>query len=210
MIDSRSSESGPLTIGFEKTEIRDSPETFAATFLRNKAIVLPKLISQPLIGKLVQRCRTGRFIPDTVEGLGTREVEAPQIVGGAITLLLRRPAVLRWVEEATGCGPLATVVGRVVQTRANDGDRLRWHDDLDDTGRRLGVTIGLSDTPHGGGEFQIRSRRESDVTFSFHHGTAGTGLIFDIRTELVHRVMPLLEGGPRRVYTGWFMQTAPN
>jgi hypothetical protein len=193
-------------VGFERTNLLAAPDDSADLFRRQRAIVCPGFFQDALLSKLIERCRTGEFCPDAAGGLGSREVESPQRVGGAINILLQRAPLLRWIERATECGPLATVAGRVVQTLANGSDRLYWHDDREDTGRRLGITINLSDAPYDGGVFEMRIKRRDRIEWAFRHETPGTALIFDIRPNLEHRLLPLVSGGPRRVYTGWFMQ----
>jgi hypothetical protein len=39
----------------------------------------------------------------------------------------------------------------------------------------------------------------------FKHDQPGTALVFEVRPQLEHRVLPLTAGGPRRVFTGWFI-----
>jgi hypothetical protein len=153
---------------------------------------------------LLGRCRKGRFVDEPVARLGTRAVESPQRVGPALNVLLHRAALLRWVEAATGCGPIDGVAGRVVQTRANDEDALDWHDDLNEPNRRLALTINLSDTPFVGGLFELRDVASGAILIRHTHARPGDALIFAVRRGLEHRVMPLHTGGPRRVYTGWF------
>lgn len=145
---------------------------------------------------------------DSVEGLGDREVESPQRAGGAITLALKRAGLMRWIEEATGCGPLVRVDGRVVQARANNHDQLVWHDDLNEPERRLAVTVNLSEAPYEGGRFELRHAGTKEMLTEHLHDAPGALLIFEVARELEHRVLPVTSGGPRRVYTGWFFREA--
>lgn len=197
----------PLQVGARQTEILEPPEGYAALFRKHHAIVCRDLLDPALLATLLARCRSGRFVDESVTRLGTREVEAPQRVGRALNVLLNRAPLLRWLEAATGCAPLDSVAGRVVQTRANDHDALDWHDDLNEPNRRLAVTINLSDAPYRGGTFELREAASGALCLSHLHARAGDALIFAVRRGLEHRVLPLLSGGPRRVYAGWFTGT---
>lgn len=196
----------PVEIGPGSTRLTADPAALATVFRAQHAIVCPGLLAAPLLARLTERCDAGRFVPDEVEGLGTRESESPQVVGGALNVLLARAPLYRWLEAVTGCDPIGAVSGRVVQTRPNGTDQLRWHDDLDEPERLLAVTIDLGSVPYTGGVFELRRVGEPDGVRRFRHARAGTGLIFALSPALQHRVTRLEGGGPRRLYTGWFLR----
>jgi hypothetical protein len=197
----------PIRVGAQRIEILAPPSDYAAAFRAQPALILPGLLDPALLGMLLARCRSGRFVEESVAGLGMREVEAPQRVGRALNVLLHRAALLRWIEAATGCGALNGVSGRVVQIRAKGGDALDWHDDLNEPTRRLAVTIDLSDVPYRGGLFELRHATSGAPLLAHRHAAPGDALIFAVRRGLEHRVRPLTDGGPRRVYAGWFTAT---
>ena len=89
--------------------------------------------------------------------------------------------------------------------RASHNDALDWHDDLHDTSRRLAIIVNLSDRPFAGGQFQLRRKGESELLLRHNHPQAGSVLIVAVRPELEHRVTPVSDGGPRRIYAGWFL-----
>ncbi|WP_162233337.1 2OG-Fe(II) oxygenase [Sphingomonas sp. Leaf33] len=122
-----------------------------------------------------------------------------------MTIALARPPMLRWLEAVTGCGPLTRVDGRVIQARANGIDALDWHDDRGNVDRRLAITIDLSDTGYDGGLFELREVASQRLLTTHRHDRPGSALIFDVADDIEHRVQPVTRGGPRRVYTGWFL-----
>ena len=120
-----------------------------------------------------------------------------------LNLALNRPALLRWLETATGCGPLTDIAGGVAQTLARPGDELVWHDDFSaGEGRRLAIVIDLSTEAYAGGAFQLRYR-DGAAIFEHRYQRPGSALIFGVGPALEHRVLPLRSGGPRRVFAGW-------
>ncbi|WP_164913511.1 2OG-Fe(II) oxygenase [Sphingomonas sp. UV9] len=202
----------PIAIGAQRTDILAAPDGPARVFQCYRAIECSDLLEPDLLASLLDRCRRGSFVADHVDRLGSREVEAPQRVGAALNIVLSRPSFLRWVEAVTGCDALNRVEGRLVQTRANGLDALDWHNDTHDDAagaRRLGITVNLSDAAYEGGGFELRTTATHEVLTRYRHDRTGTALIFDIAGDLEHRVLPLASGGPRRVFTGWFVQAAP-
>ena len=202
----------PLAVGTQRTDMLAPPDDFTRGFVRHRAIECRDMLEPDLLASLLDRCRRGSFVADHVDRLGSREVEAPQRVGAALNIMLGRRPFLQWVEAVTGSRGLQRVEGRVVQTRANGTDALDWHNDTHDDAagmRRLGITVNLSDAPYEGGDFELRTVGTREMLTTYHHDRAGSALIFDIAGDIEHRVLPLASGGPRRVFTGWFVQGAP-
>jgi 2OG-Fe(II) oxygenase superfamily len=195
----------PFCLDAQQTEILAPAAAWRDVFAGPQALVLEGVIAPEFCTKLEHRAAATSFIDDDVPDIGTRRVESPQRVGAALSLLLARPALLRWLEEATGIGPLRATAGRLVETHANGRDALNWHSDMGTEGRMLGVVINLSDQPFVGGRFDMRVAGAAELHFSYQHDSPGSMLIFAVNNQLEHRVTPLISGGPRRVYAGWFL-----
>jgi hypothetical protein len=196
----------PIVVGAQRTDIIAAPADYAERFRRDRFLALEKLFDPTLLSILLGSCARSTYVDDQVARLGTREIEAPQRIGGAMNLLLSRPPFLRWIEAVTGCGNLGRAEGRLVQTRASHGDQLEWHDDMNDEDRRLGITISLTDVPFEGGEFEMRDTDSGRLLARHRHREAGSALIFEIGRHLEHRLLPIAAGGPRRVFAGWFLR----
>lgn len=184
------------------------PAPWAAVFADQRAIVCRDIFDPALFDRLFAAARGTRFRDDHVAELGTREVEEPQRVGGTLNILLGRSSLFRWLEAVTGHTGLAGAEGRLVQTRAGKGDALDWHNDLQQARRALGITISLTDAAYAGGLFEMRRVDDPASARCFDHARAGTALIFDLGGDIEHCVHPVSSGGPRRVFTGWFMREA--
>lgn len=179
----------------------------AAAFAAQRAVICHDALDPAIVAKLDRICDAADFQSDHVEELGHRRIEKPALAGGTISLLLRRAPLFRWIEAVSGCGTIGDIEGRIVQTYADPGDELTWHDDLGgDTHRLLAVTVALTSPPYRGGTFELRRVGERNNLFSYKHDRPGSVLIFEISPEYEHRVLPLSSGGPRRVFTGWFMR----
>ena len=195
----------PFCIDAMTTLISADPASYRDKFQKTPAFIFDGVFAPSLLDTLMARAAAGTFVDDDVKNIGTREIEAPQRVGKAISLLLGQPALPNWLQLATGMEPLRAVMGRLVQTRANDRDALQWHDDMGDKKRQIAIVINLSSQAFDGGLFEMRHVGEQSPILSFHHHAPGTMMLFAVRPDLEHRVTPIISGGPRRVYTGWFL-----
>lgn len=194
-----------LRLGAGTTELAPEPHAARAEFAATRSLVCHDALSPDVLAGLVRILARARFVSDTVDRMGHREIETPEIAGTAIALLLNRAPLFRWLEAVTGCARIATVGGRVVQTHARAGDELIWHDDTGGEPRLLGVTVALESPPYEGGEFEMRHVGQRELLRCHKHDRPGTALIFEVSPALEHRVLPLVSGGPRRVFTGWFI-----
>lgn len=195
----------PFSIDAMATTMMAEPAQFRQVFERESSLLFDEPFAPDMLDMLMTRAANASFIEDDVDHIGTREIEAPQRVGGMISLLLARQTFRQWVERATGQSPLRAVAGRLVQTRANGADALAWHDDTEGVDRMLGVVINLSDTPFSGGQFEMRRAGTEQPFLSHCYEHTGSMMLFAVRLGLEHRVAELMSGGPRRVYAGWFL-----
>jgi hypothetical protein len=194
----------PFTIGASRTLIGDDQGRAAESFARRSAFHCAGALDPAFMAMLSKICQRAQFAPDVVDKVGHRELETPNIAGAALTLALKRASLMRWIEDATGCGPLDSIGGRVARMRPGADDHLAWHNDLNEPGRRLAITINLSRQPYEGGEFELRAVATGEVLLRHKHDEPGSALVFDVSPRLEHRVLPVTAGGPRLVYAGWF------
>lgn len=192
------------------TSLSGNAADYAHAFEQRPALLVEGAIDGPLLESLLGRAAAASFVDDDVKNIGTRQIETPQRIGKVISLLLERPNLLAWLEAATGIGPLRAAAGRLVQTRANSGDGLAWHDDGGDEKRKLGVVVNLSDRSFDGGTFEIRHLGANAPFLAYRHNKPGSIMFFAVRPDIEHRVTPLTAGGPRRVYAGWLLSEPEN
>lgn len=194
----------PFAIGAARTDIIADPGPWAERFREEHAIVCHDVFDPPLFRRLFAAAERTPFRADHIKGVGTREVEHPQRIGGTLALLLQRANLFRWLEQVTSRTGIAGFEGQLHQARAGSGDALDWHDDLHEPQRVLGVTIGFSDAAYAGGRFELRRVDDPADSRSFEHAEPGTMLIFALGPDLEHRLLPVSSGGPRRVFAGGF------
>lgn len=195
----------PIVVGSQRTEIDQGPDPFTDFYRRHHALAFSGMIEPSFFARLLQLCNAAQFIVDAKTDIANRQSETPGIAGRSLALVLQRRNLMQWLESATGCEPLQSTFGRIVQISPGDAPRLNWHDDLpEDPSRRLGITINLSENAYEGGLFELREKKTGKILMRHRHEKLGSTLIFDVSEELEHRVWPVTGGGPRRIYTGWF------
>ena len=197
-----------VTIGAAATWIDDAPAALArarAAFACGDAIALPSALDPVFLRTILAICRRGSYVPDHIDTIGWRTVEEPDVAGGALRFALQRPAFLRWVEATAGCETLSRISGVVAEIAAGTGQELGWHNDRNDggLGRRLAVTIHLSDVPYDGGLFEMCERPSGRLLVREGAMPPGSVMLFRIDNRLRHRVTQVTSGGPRRVFAGW-------
>ncbi|MBK9239965.1 MAG: 2OG-Fe(II) oxygenase [Acidobacteria bacterium] len=181
------------------------PLDWRRRFAADGVLALPQILAQPFLTVLLERVDQSTFGEDVVGRIGTRHVERPQRVGRILSLALHGRPLLDWLEVVTGCVPLRAVTGLVAQHGPNSADALHWHDDMNDRARKLAIVINLSGRPFQGGQFQLRRKGSDGLLLAFDHVEPGSALLFAVRPELEHRVLPVTGTNPRRVYAGWFL-----
>ena len=190
-----------MRVGAGKTEFPGDAAEAGRQFRQFRAIHLRNLLDAEFLSTVMRLCGSSTFGPMFIN-CGYREKEEPQRTGRVLNLALNRPALLRWLEETTGCGPLGRVEGALARTLHRPGDELTWHDDAPEQGRRLAIVIHLSADAYGGGDFELRLKG-GDLIFGHRYTDLNSALIFAVEPGLEHRVLPLTSGGPRLVFAGW-------
>lgn len=193
-----------FTLGATSTCLGDA-DAAAKEFAAQRAIVCHDALAPALVAKLDRICDAAEFVSDHVAQLGHRRIETPRVAGSAIALLLHRAPLFRWLEAVTNCATIGDIEGRVVQTYAEPGDELAWHNDLNKGQRLLAVTVALTSSSYVGGAFELREVGAGQLLFSYTHDRPGSIVVFEVSKRFEHRVLPLSSGGPRRVFTGWFL-----
>lgn len=199
-------ESSPFMVGLMQTVIHHDGAELADRFAQIPAMVFDGVLEPTLLDRFVRGAEQAAYSDDTVEHLGDRGIEAPARLGPAFAVMLDRPELRDWLARVCGTSDLGRVVGRLVETRPGQEGGLRWHDDLIDPQRRLGVVVNLTSVPYEGGLFEMRRKGENTPFCVFQHTKPGTMMVFAVNAGVEHRVTPVISGGPRRVFAGWYLQ----
>jgi hypothetical protein len=186
-------------------------------FAENNCVVLPQLIEENLIGKILKNIEKAAFHENKHFGRGEgsdggeefasdETIEGNELALHQIHLLLNGENFLRTIGEITGCADLIKgFVGRIYRSRARTAHHLDWHDDAEDGTRLIGISVNLSGQPFEGGVFQIRSRRTGKIFREVGCLNSGDAHLFRISKNLQHRVTKLEGDATRTMASGWFV-----
>lgn len=196
-----------VKIGWKETVIDpDATAALAKQFEAQHALVLEHVFDAEFLRNLAGLIDKAQFVEKHAPHVGTRKIEQPAFAGFYLRQALTRPAMQAWLETVTGCGPLGGMIGNITQYAAGSGHHLGWHHDVDAANeRRLAVTVNLGTTPYDGGDFEMRERGGTELLMRYAHAEPGTALVFRVTKALEHRVTPVISGGPRMVFSGWFL-----
>jgi hypothetical protein len=184
----------------------ESDTALAAQFAQRHVLELPDLIQPDLLETLGPAINGARFVPCSEAGVGARLRERPTRLGNLLCFLLQRQVLRDWLARITGASPLLAVTGAVARFEHGGGQSLDWHNDRDQSGRVLAVTINIGDMPYDGGVFQMRRCDTGEILFEHNHRRPGSALVFRVSKALEHRVTPVSAGGPRTVFSGWYLR----
>lgn len=198
--------SGVLTVSRESTSIGANPDAVERArrqFATAHAIVLKEFLAPALLDWVRERVAQAQFRLKVHPASGDEECMYDNDAIWLLRFLLSDARVLRAVESLTGVDGLTKCQVRVYRFVPDSGQRHDWHDDVGE-GRRLGLSINLSEAMFEGGNLQVRERESGRTTADIRNTGAGDAAIFMLGTRLQHQVLPVTGAQGRVVVAGWF------
>lgn len=184
--------------------------SIADEFARCHVVRLPAFTSPDLLRLLRARLREAPFRPRIEDGVEVEETLEDADLGALCHFLLNDPRLLDLVERITGSGPLSDFLGRVYRRRSarQPGEHYYdWHNDLIE-GRRIGLSVNLSDGRYEGGSLQLRDQESQVIIADVSNTSPGDAVLFRVAAELEHRVLPVSGVVARTSLAGWFRATS--
>ena len=171
-------------------------------FSRRHCVVLPELLDRALAEEIARRVDGAEFYRLEHEGIGVEACMRRNSTLAWLLLLVNDRRVVDFVRSITGCGPIGHFMGRVYRLDPGGEHHDSWHTDLGE-GRMLAMSINLSTEPYAGGALELRDR-QNGASSTAKTARIGDGLLFELGTNLEHRVLPVTGETPRTVFAGWF------
>lgn len=119
-------------------------------------------------------------------------------------LLFNNATLFEVVQQVTDCQPIGCFGGRIYRTLPDSDHHLDWHDDREEPGRLVGLSLNLSPAPYSGGAFQLRQKGAEALLRTLIHTEPGDAHLFRIAAEVEHRVTPVAGTQARTAGAGWF------
>ena len=179
-------------------------ERLQADWRRQHFIRLPQLFDAELVALVQAGARRGPWEINVHPYSGTEQVlNAPSLIG-MIDFQFNTPALLRLAESVSGCGHIGAFFGRIYRLTPGTDEGHDWHGDLR-AGRRVAVSVNLSEGVFEGGELQLRATADERPLGAYANTGLGDCVLFRLGTDVEHRVLPVTGAFARQAYAGWFL-----
>ena len=196
-----------IAIAREGSTIATDPAVLAPArdqFARSSVLVLRGFLAPPLLGWTQTLVRAGAFRHKVHPDSGEEDCMEHNEAIWLLRFLIGAHDVLRAMEALTDHRPLTKAQLRVYRFEAGTGHHHDWHDDLGE-GRRLGLSVNLSETPFEGGNLQLRDWDSQRPLADVRNTGAGDAVIFRLGRDVQHQVLPVTSGS-RVALAGWFRE----
>lgn len=165
--------------------------------------VIDNIVRTDVLRKIVARVESGDYC-QTKYKVGSELSPSNPALADLLNFMLNDPYVIARFKHLSGGGDIRFFRGRIYKLLPGAQDHgFVWHDDRDERGRKLGVSLNLSENGFKGGEFQLR-RKDGPILAKFRNDRFGQAIVFQIAPDLQHRVTPLKGKRSRLVFAGWF------
>jgi hypothetical protein len=174
-------------------------------FDRHHWIRVTGMLEAGLLRELQDRLARAEFIERVHPGVTPPSVDlcmAPNAAAALLELAFNDPAVLRWIEQITGCEPLTRFGGFVYRLSPGYGHQHHWHNDLVE-GRRVAMSVNLGPGTYEGGLLELRDRASEQVLARIPNTVPGDALLFRIDAALQHRATAVTAGA-KTAFAGWY------
>lgn len=180
-------------------------------FSEKKCIIVPKLIEESLLQKIVRLIDKAEFHPKSHFTHNGKVFAKDLTIDGKslalyqIHFILNNPQLFKIIEFITGCTTVQGFSGRIYRNMPHSEHHLHWHNDLDDKTRLVALSMNLSKEKYEGGQFQIRQVGSDTLFREVPCGNLGDTHIFKIAPDLEHAVAATQGDFPRTAAAGWFI-----
>ena len=179
-------------------------------FAEKKCIVLPRLLDDGLLQKLLLHVENAQFqqkehIDHENKVFGSDlSMQTKNVALHQIHFLLNNAMLFRLIERITQCKQVSGFAGRIYRNMPDAEHKLDWHDDTEDKTRIIAASMNLSRQKFSGGVFQIREKESKKILREVPCGNPGDMHIFEVSPKLQHRVTKTIGDFPRTAAAGWF------
>lgn len=182
-------------------------ETLAlrAHFDRHHWVRAPGMLEPELLRDIQARLARAEFVERIHTGVTPPSVDlcmVPNAAAALLELAFNDPAVLRAIEQITGCHPLTRFGGFVYRLSPGYGHEHQWHNDLVE-GRRVAMSVNLGPGTYEGGLLELRDRASEEVLARLPNTVPGDALLFRIDAALQHRATAVT-AGVKTAFAGWY------
>ena len=175
---------------------------FEHAWKQHHYVLFPKFFDRPLLEFVRELFRKAEFSHLIHPSSGHEVVMKHNPAIWLADFVMNAPALLEQISAITGT-PARHFHGRVYQLTPGTDQGHDWHDDYVH-GRRLGVSVNLTETAFEGGTLQLRDAQTHAALGEIANTGEGDCVVFRLGDDIEHRVLPVTGTAPRIAYAGWF------
>jgi Rps23 Pro-64 3,4-dihydroxylase Tpa1-like proline 4-hydroxylase len=191
--------------------VRDRTEAelarLSAAFSRDHAVRVEALLGPRLLNDLRAQIAVAAWAERDDAAIARESTMQARGLVARIVFMVNDPRVLTFTRAVTGAADVELFSGRIYRFAAGGSHFDSWHDD-NANGRRVALSLNLSDGPIDGGELKLRTKG-SETAATFAYGHPGDALFFRIAAVLEHQVQRVTSATPRTALAGWFCVAEP-
>lgn len=176
----------------------------SAHFAEHRYVHIRQLLTEDLLAFALRHVTASAFFEEKHHEIAADHAMMPNPALSLLHFAFNDPALLRLVEELTGCEPIAGFRGRVFRFVPGAGHFDSWHSD-NVQGRRIGVSLNLSVDVYEGGHFQLLDDPRQRLLCDIANTGLGDAVLFRIASGLEHRATEVTGTVPRTTFAGWFV-----
>jgi hypothetical protein len=191
--------------GLNFTGVEQDLDALRREFDRRNCFLLENFLHPDVVSLLLPMIRTATFLPTTHDDdVGSELQMEPNLALHLLSFLTNDLKLFDLVQKITSCGPVGCFQGRVYKLTSHPAHILDWHNDFNEPGRLIAMSLNLSTAPFRGGVLQIREVRGGRIVSEVANTGFGNAVIFRISRDLEHQVTQIQGAAPRISFAGWF------
>ena len=172
-------------------------------FRQNHFILLRNLIQADLLEELYSAISKADWQERIHDGIGVEVCLNDPGTVGLMNFLLNDPDLFQWIQRITGCETIGCFQGRAYRMTPNSGHYDSWHSDIGEY-RLLALSINFGKEPYEGGLLQIQQNGSTDPAIDVPNLHFGNAILFQLSTDLKHRVTDVTGKHSKTAFAGWF------
>jgi 2-oxoglutarate-Fe(II)-dependent oxygenase superfamily protein len=190
--------------GLNFTGVEKDLDALRREFDRRHFLLLENFLHPEVVSLLLPMIRTATFRPKHYDHVGSELQMDANVALHVLSFLTNDLKLFDLVQKITSCGPVGCFRGRVYKLIHDPAHILDWHNDFNEPGRLIAMSLNLSMAPFRGGILQIRQVRGSRIVSEVANTGFGNAVIFRLSPDLEHQVTQVQGDAPRISFAGWF------
>jgi hypothetical protein len=190
--------------GLNFTGVEQDLDALRREFDRRNCLLLENFLHPDVVSLLLPMIRTATFHSKHHDHVGSELQMEPNVALHLLSFLTNDLKLFDLVQKITSCSRVGCFQGRVYKLIPDPTHILDWHNDFNEPGRLIAMSLNLSTAPFRGGVLRIREVRGGRIVSEVANTGFGNAVIFRISRDLEHQVTQIQGDSSRISFAGWF------